>query len=390
MATAMVPAASASVAPVSRGVLWRAVMVRIRLWLGWRRLARQQRGRRWGQVAGQRLHEGDEIVTLLLRQAERLDLRRTAGPIDPTAIVVVHDRIQRRNGSVMHVGAAERDLTQSGRLERVDHLLYARHDLGAPEVGARKADIVEAVVGEIPSGVTVRAAGLGVEQNKAASCLLRNRGIIALDPGIERRTSGYDRALVGRDRLGDGFGSDTLSRENSLEKRTVSVDTLQLFEQLIDRQIHFDVSPYWAERLLLERAGTAVPHEDLAESRVDDGRRSAAELFHAVANACRLTIAPSIGRAMTGPAGQDVRCREPRVEKELLAERRFLDRIWIVLRERDRRRAAIVRLHLRQRSSSISFEIRACCRSAGRGRIAPDCTKRDQDNCTRGRGERDP
>src|SRR5262249_38370241 len=151
-----------------------------------------------------------------------------------------------------------------------------------------------------------------------------------------------------------------------------------------------DVCPDRAERLLLQRAGAAIPHEDLAERRIDDGRRATAEFFHPVADTCRLTIAPSIGRAMTGTARQDIRRREPRAKKEVLAERRFSHRIWVVLRERDRLRTTIFRLHSRQRSSGIFLEIRVCCRTAGRSRIAPYCTKHDQDNCTRGRGERDP
>src|SRR5438128_10383133 len=166
----------------------------------------------------------------------------------------------------MPVGAPERDLTQSRRFERVDHFLYARDNLGAPDIGSRKADIVETVISKIPSTVTVCAASLGVEQDKAASCLSRNRRLIPFDPGIERSATGHDCALVGRNRLCDGFRSNALSRENSLEKRTISFDPFQLFEQLIDRQVHFDVCPDWAERLLLKRAGTAIPHEDLAES----------------------------------------------------------------------------------------------------------------------------
>src|SRR5262245_9690784 len=54
-AMAMVPTATVSAA-ARKGALWQAVIVWIRLWLSWRQLARQQRGRRWGQIAVQRLH----------------------------------------------------------------------------------------------------------------------------------------------------------------------------------------------------------------------------------------------------------------------------------------------------------------------------------------------
>src|SRR5262245_44168167 len=60
IATATAPAASASANPARRGVLRQAVMVRIRL------LARQEGSRCRGQVARQRPHECDEIVTFLL------------------------------------------------------------------------------------------------------------------------------------------------------------------------------------------------------------------------------------------------------------------------------------------------------------------------------------
>src|SRR5207244_2469062 len=82
-----------------------------------------------------------------------------------------------------------------------------------------------------------------------------------------------------------------LLRERSLEQRAVFGDTLELLEQLVDRQVHFDVGLDRAERLLFERAGAAVPHEDLAEGRIDDRGRAAAELLHAMADAARLAVA---------------------------------------------------------------------------------------------------
>src|ERR1044071_8595962 len=71
---------------------------------------------------------------------------------------------------------------------------------------------------------------------------------------------------------------------------------------------------------LLEGGEPAVPHEDGAPRGVDDGRRVAAELRHAVTDADRQAVAPTEARAVTARAGLRRRHRKPRVEIELLAE----------------------------------------------------------------------
>src|SRR5229473_1362683 len=51
-------------------------------------------------VAGQRLHEGDEVLLFLRGQAERLDQLGAARALDAALVVVLHDRLERREGPV--------------------------------------------------------------------------------------------------------------------------------------------------------------------------------------------------------------------------------------------------------------------------------------------------
>jgi hypothetical protein len=63
--------------------------------------------------------------------------------------------------------------------------------------------------------------------------------------------------------------------------------------------------------------------------------------------------------------------REPRIEIEFLAERGFFRRVWIFLRERDRRRTLVLRLHRIHAGSRFRRELDAA-------RLADDdCTEAD-------------
>src|SRR6185437_15688793 len=111
------------------------------------------------------------------------------------------------------------------------------------------------------------------------------------------------------------------------------------------------------ERLLFEGRQPSVPHEDRAPRGIDDGRRMAAELRHAVADADRQAVAPAEARAMTARAGLRHGDREPRIEIKLLAERSLLRRVRIFLRERDRCRPLVLRLYRIDPRRSLRTEI---------------------------------
>src|SRR6478672_3254858 len=153
---------------------------------------------------------------------------------------------------------------------------------------------MEAVIGEIPAAVTLHAIAFGVEHDKTVLGPFRDRLLVTVDPVIEGSATGYHRAFVHRDRLGDALRRHRLAGECSLEQRMVSLDGVQLLEQPLDWHVHFNVCLDRAERLRLQRGRTTVPHEDFAKSCIDDGWGAAAKFFHAVADAGRLTVTPSI------------------------------------------------------------------------------------------------
>lgn len=101
------------------------------------------------------------------------------------------------------------------------------------------------------------------------------------------------------------------------------------------RKMHLGVGLDRAERLLLERCGAAVPHQDLQIGRIDDGRRTAAEDIHAMANPLRLPVAPAISRIVAGRACKHVSTGQARVEIKLLSELRLPRGVRIVAWKRD-------------------------------------------------------
>src|SRR5262249_37435238 len=99
----------------------------------------------------------------------------------------------------MHVWTAARDLAQPRGFERVLHFHDARQELAAANILTRQSDVVETVVGKIPSTVTVGAVSLRVEGDEAALRGVRDRLLIAFDPGIKRRARRNNSPLIRRD-----------------------------------------------------------------------------------------------------------------------------------------------------------------------------------------------
>ena len=59
----------------------------------------------------------------------------------------------------------------------------------APAIGGRRADVVEQVVGEAPAAMAGEAQRLAVVELEAALGGVRDRGLVAFDPAVERRDS---------------------------------------------------------------------------------------------------------------------------------------------------------------------------------------------------------
>src|SRR5215216_5189663 len=113
----------------------------------------------------------------------------------------------------MHVGSAPRDLAETGSLEGSLHLRDLGQELAAADIRAGKADIVEAVVGEVPADVTGRTGSLAVEELEALLGVFADRFLVAGDPDIERSGARDDRPFIGRDRLADELRRLRLSRK---------------------------------------------------------------------------------------------------------------------------------------------------------------------------------
>ena len=153
-------------------------------------------------------------------------------------------------------------------------------------------------------------SALVLKSMKPRLALSRDRFLVALDPGVERRAARNDGALIGGDRPGDGLRVMPLPGKAASNSGLYSP---MLFSRFSSSSIgRFISTSAWigSERLLLQRAGAAVPHEDLAVGGVDDRRRAALERLHLMADADRLAVAPAVARAMAGGAREQVRLRK--------------------------------------------------------------------------------
>jgi len=67
----------------------------------------------------------------------------------------------------VHVRAAAGDFPQTRCVEGVPHLDDTGHELAATDI-TWQADVLKAVIGEVPALMARRALGLGIEERKAA------------------------------------------------------------------------------------------------------------------------------------------------------------------------------------------------------------------------------
>src|SRR5450631_1411878 len=112
-----------------------------------------------------------------------------------------NDRFESSDRTIVHVWASASDFAKARRLESVTHLCNLRQDLPAPSICARQPDVLEAVIGKIPTLVTGGAVALGIENSEAAFGSFRNGTFVAIYPDIEWRLFGNDRSFVGRERF---------------------------------------------------------------------------------------------------------------------------------------------------------------------------------------------
>src|SRR6266851_7483176 len=120
-------------------------------------LARENRRGCRGEIAGQTLQERNNIGLFLSREPKWPHEVGTAWAIDTAMIIVLDDLLECRQRAIVHVWRTARDLAQARRLEGVFHFDDARDELAASGVVTGQANILEAIVGEVPAFVTRRA-----------------------------------------------------------------------------------------------------------------------------------------------------------------------------------------------------------------------------------------
>src|SRR5690606_5169008 len=149
----------------------------------------------------------------------------------------------------------------------------------------------------------------------------RQGGFVALEVPVEGRARGDQRALEGRDRLGDVVEVQRifLARERGGEERLVA-DLPESLDRLLRREVHLDVGLDRALRLLLQGRRAAVPELRREERRVVDGRAVPRPHPRALADCDLAGIDPGRAHDVARVARDDPGPRELRLEEELVAE----------------------------------------------------------------------
>src|SRR5260370_37257910 len=102
-----------------------------------------------------------------------MNVRIETGARLEAVIVMIDDCSEGWHRSVVHIGRALSDVTQSRRLEGSFQLYDAGHDGCAAPVGIMHADVVEAVVAHAPTRMTRCAIRHAVEQDNNPHYALR-------------------------------------------------------------------------------------------------------------------------------------------------------------------------------------------------------------------------
>src|SRR6185295_8713669 len=111
-----------------------------------------------------------KITLLLVRQLKRKDQRILVRILDTTLIIEIHDIFKRLEAAVMHIRGASGDLSQGRGLKCAEFLGVTRHHVATKihfVVIPADADVVKFFVGEVESGMALRASCLIPEQEEA-------------------------------------------------------------------------------------------------------------------------------------------------------------------------------------------------------------------------------
>src|SRR5450755_2618958 len=103
------------------------------------------------EIAGQGFQEGDQFGPLLRREAERFHEVGAARPLDASLVTVFDYLFERGDRAIVHVRTSPGDFAQPRRLESVLHLDDLGQELAPADIRARKADVLETIIGEVPA-----------------------------------------------------------------------------------------------------------------------------------------------------------------------------------------------------------------------------------------------
>ena len=115
------------------------------------RSARENRHASRIEIAGQSSQEGDQFGFFLRRETERFHQVGAARSVDAALVIMFDHLFERGDLPIMHIGNSSGDFAQAGRLESMLHLENAGRDFSASNIVAGQADVLKAVVGEVPS-----------------------------------------------------------------------------------------------------------------------------------------------------------------------------------------------------------------------------------------------
>ncbi len=234
----------------------------------------------------------------------------------------------------MHVGCGTAELAQPRRLKGVLHFRQPQHRATSTVI-AREPDVVEGVVGEGEAAVAVGALRLAGEEPEAGDLALGQGLRIARDPAVEARHRRDERALIGRDRLGEIGGVD-LGRlgEGVREGFDHGGIGLQALDHRRKRLRHLVGRLDRPRDLLLEAPRAPVPEHRRSPGQIPQGGRVTLKRAARDALPVRLAVGEALVALVAAFAGEAPIGRQPPVMKQRIAQRAFLLRERIIGRER--------------------------------------------------------
>src|SRR5258707_6776106 len=188
---------------------------------------------------------------------------------------------------------------------------------------------MEGIVRKAPGGVAFAAFRPPRKQVEAAFGGLRNGGLIAGNPAVERRRCRHDGPLIGRQRPLDGRARHPFARKYLVEIGAIGRILRDVPEQLLLVTAHIGGAGKRREGDAFQRWKLAVPAKALHPSGSQHGRRAEWQRGAGLTDGTGQAIAPGQPRVMASRARNGPGSRHQGVEKQLPPEFGLFRRIGI-------------------------------------------------------------